>query len=229
MFIIFDLDDTLIDTSGSITPLQLKKALETAIHFGLPVEDFSAAYEKLLEVNHKARNGEGALRSYLDSWGASIEIIDCCVDVLRSIPGPEVSIRAIQHAKEVLEALRHHRLAIVTVGNKDLQLYKLEKAGLDPHLFSKIVVTVEKDKGSHYKALLDEFKANPFETVVVGDRIPVDLSPAKALGCQTVQLLWGRGLIGDASDALEDVDHRIQDLNALVDIIDHQKVTSKGY
>ncbi|MBS3904311.1 MAG: HAD family hydrolase [Simkania sp.] len=227
MFIIFDLDDTLIDSSGSIIPFQLKRALKLAVRVELPMEDFSSLFSELMEVNRVASSGEVALRNFLNSYGVSKDLTEQCVEVLGSMPDPELAIEPVEHAKEVLEMLGHHQVAIVTIGKEELQLYKLKKAGFDPRFFSKIIVAAEKNKKAHYIALLDEFKQNPSETIVIGDRVVVDLAPAKALGCQTVQILRGRGLAELESGVSEDVDHRIHDLSALVDIVDRQKVRSK--
>jgi len=193
LFIIFDLDDTLIDTSESITPFQLKKALVFALQKIGRSDECVAAYKCLMELNQGAPCGNSALKTFLEHYGVSGEIIDGATEILRSIPDPEIPILAMQNAQDVVQALSSHRLAIVTIGREELQQYKLKKAGFDPSLFSKIIVTAERNKKIHYAALLEEYNQAPQKTIVVGDRVMIDLQPAKELGCQTVRLLKGRG------------------------------------
>lgn len=215
MFIIFDLDDTLIDTSCHIAPAQLKKALRFAQTKGLVFSEESCA--RLLAEHVKAVSCEMALKEFLETHEASSSLILETLQQYRTLPDPDLAIPTVPNAKEVLEVLSGHRLAIVTIGKEELQLYKLKKAGFFVHLFSKIVVATERNKKIHYQSLLEEFGHKPEETIVVGDRIEVDLLPAKELGCKAVRLMRGRG----AYDTLTDVklDHTIYDLKELPNLI----------
>jgi FMN phosphatase YigB (HAD superfamily) len=124
-----------------------------------------------------------------------------------------------------VKTLAFHRLAVVTIGREELQHFKLKKAGFFLDLFSKIVVTTERNKKIHYKSLLEEYGDAPCETIVVGDRIEVDLRPAKELGCSTVRMMRGRGAYEEQKDKV--VDYTIYDLRELPEII--EKVKKNGY
>ncbi|MCC6128027.1 MAG: haloacid dehalogenase, partial [Chlamydiae bacterium] len=52
--IVFDLDDTLIDTSGAVVPFKMKLCLERLKQLGLELSDFSTAYQRLLEMNSRS-------------------------------------------------------------------------------------------------------------------------------------------------------------------------------
>ncbi len=194
MFIIFDLDDTLIDTSGSITPFQLKRALEFALQKLGRLNEFAEAYIRLMEINQNSLCGRDALTSLLEAYVVNEGLLRETLGILRMIPDSQCTILAMQNAPSVVQALSSHRLAIVTIGHEELQLYKLKKAGFDPSLFSKIVVTEERNKKNHYTSLMREYGQVPQRTIVIGDRVMIDLQPAKELGCRTVRLLKGRGL-----------------------------------
>jgi HAD superfamily hydrolase (TIGR01549 family) len=215
LFIIFDLDDTLIDTSSCIAPAQLKRALGFAQTKGLVFSDVDCA--RLLAEHVKAVSCEMALKEFLEAHGASSSLILETLQQYRSLPDPDLAIPEVPNAKEVLEVLKPHRLAIVTIGVRELQLYKLKKAGFFAPLFSKIIVATERNKKIHYQSLLEEFGHKPEETVVVGDRIEVDLLPAKELGCKAIRLMRGRG----AYDTSKEVkpDHTIYDLKELPNLI----------
>ena len=64
MFIIFDLDDTLIDTSRVTAPAKLERALLRMQQVGGFFSSFSEALEELLALDRVAERGEEALRSF---------------------------------------------------------------------------------------------------------------------------------------------------------------------
>ena len=84
---------------------------------------------------------------------------------------------------------------------------------MDSGIFSKIVVSEEKNKGPHYQSLSKELRYPPSEILVCGDRVAIDLAPAKQLGCKTVQIRWGRGLNSVGLNG--EVDYYISDLKEL--------------
>ena len=49
--IIFDLDDTLIDTSGTVTPFKMRECLKRLIQDGAMVGNFEEAYAELMALN----------------------------------------------------------------------------------------------------------------------------------------------------------------------------------
>jgi putative hydrolase of the HAD superfamily len=192
--IIFDLDDTLIDTSGSITPFKLKECLKGFIAAGLAVPDFDLAYQTLLQINEGAKGSKEALAQFLDQYQGSPKLLESGLSQMVSPLPCDFSVATTPHAKEILKAFaKEHTLAIVTGGHPPFQMEKLEKAGIDRSLFSKIAIPEDSIKKPFYEALIREFSVGPKEALVCGDRIAMDLIPAHALGCQTVHMRWGRG------------------------------------
>ncbi len=173
-----------------------------------------------MQINLQAPSGESALQTFLEQYIATDEVIKESLEELHSMPDPALEIQPVAHADSVLKALASHRLAIVSVGREELQFYKLKKAGFDPSIFSKIIVTKEKNKKIHYEALLKEYGHRPQEALVVGDRIAVDLEPARKLGCRTVRLLWGRGSSDEPMPQM--IDYTIRSLPELLEIVDKQ-------
>lgn len=91
----------------------------------------------------------------------------------------------------------------------------MENAGIDSALFSKIVICQKNEKGLYYQDISEQLGFFPRDVLVCGDRISIDLVPAKALGYWTVQIRQGRGLLETAE---EDVDFTITSLEEMQNI-----------
>ncbi len=217
MLIIFDLDDTLIDTSGFVTPFKMKECLEALVSAGVAVSDFSASYRELLEKNRKSPKSTEALISFAKSLGASEEQIRISLQKLFTPLPDSFQIPMTPHAKEILEYYRSLcSLAIVTGGHPPFQWDKLKKAGIDSSFFSMIAVPEDSKKKPYYEALQKKFDLPSHEIWVCGDRIEMDLKPAFELGFRTVHMRWGRGAVLESE---EWINHSVNDLSELKDII----------
>ena len=218
MLIIFDLDDTLIDTSGCITPVQLTNAFEKLASFGVVFSDFDKSLQSLLRLNETAPSARHAVEEFFEINGIDTQFLDAILkSVYEEFPS---SLQVDPHdmAIDILDALgESHKLALVTVGKEDLQLLKLKKAGIDSDVFSKIIVTQEKNKKIHYRSIVEGLEMDSAEVIVCGDRIAIDLAPAKELGFITVHMRSGRGLHckGDKND----VDFTISHLSEILRIL----------
>ncbi|MBS0651325.1 MAG: HAD family hydrolase [Verrucomicrobia bacterium] len=220
MLIIFDLDDTLVDTSGCITPIKLEDALKRLVQEGLRIPDFSEALDLLKRLDLAADSAKFALSEFLEIHNADPALLPIGIQEIYDNISFDFPLNPLKDANEVLNDLSFfHQLAIVTIGKTPQQLTKLKKAGIDSGIFSKIIVAEAGNKKVHYQALADELGYAPTEIVVCGDRIPIDLTPARELGYKTVQMRWGRGL--NSKGQPSDVDYKISSLLELKDIIAH--------
>lgn len=209
--IIFDLDDTLIDTSGSVTPFKMGECLKRLIAGGLPVADFGAGYQELLAINAKSSTSRDALVQFAKDPKRVDQIIGEMTSPLPS----DFRVKTTPNAKEILNYLRkEHTLALVTGGHPSFQMEKLEKAGIDRSIFSKIAVPEDSVKKPFYQRLIEEF--SPAQTLVCGDRIEMDLLPAFELGLITVHMRWGRGAIVKTEKWIH---HPISELSELKGIV----------
>jgi FMN phosphatase YigB (HAD superfamily) len=219
LLIIFDLDDTLIDTSGCVTPFKMRECLKKLVEEGVVIPDFEKAYQELLTINAKSIKSKEALSQFLRIKGVDPELLDKIFPEMTS-PLPEsFSIATTPNAKEILKLFsKTHTLALVTGGHPPFQMEKLKKAGIDSSLFSKIAIPEDSVKKPFYQGLLTEFSKDPEEVLVCGDRITMDLVPAFELGITTVHMRWGRGTIGKTEKWIH---HSISSLNELKRIIKH--------
>ncbi len=217
MLIVFDLDDTLIDTSGCVTPMRLKQILEMIVARNACPEPFETAMSSLLALNEVSVNSKEAIRDTLKRYDA-MHLFDEALALYTTPLPADFSVQTTPNAKNVLQTLhaQGHRLAIVTAGKSTFQLEKIEKAGFEVSVFSKIMVPEDCIKKPYYEALLKEFSELPSDCVVIGDRVPMDLLPAHELGFRTVHMRWGRGRMWKREPW---IDHSIRELSELLEIL----------
>lgn len=225
MLLIFDLDDTLIDTSGTLTPWRLACVLRALVHAGHPLPTpFEESLQTLLQINERADSSQAAVQEFIEvTWGPACDASLCMQQMQSDLPDT-LSLSALDGAMHTLVELgRGHTLALVSAGREALQVVKMKKAGIDSSVFSKMIFSERGGKGAHYLALLEAYQHPPSRALVCGDRVAVDLAPAKELGCHTVHMLWGRGrrcVVGEGV-----VDHSISQLEALIHLVasyDHE-------
>ena len=220
MWIIFDLDDTLIDTSGYLTPFRLECALKKMIEAGLSVKNFFLERSYLWSINKKTLSSEETIRAYFSLKNIDKKFLTIALQEIYETPLPEsFPLKTLPGAKKVLKSLREHRLFLVTKGLSQIQLRKLEKAGIEPAVFCNIIVSDSKSKKPFYQKILYSEGASPSRVVVVGDRIIQDLLPAKELGLWTIQMKWGRGLCFEGKG--DYVDFEVSDLAEIKKIVHH--------
>ncbi len=191
--IIFDLDDTLIDTSGCVTPLKLKAAL--ALMIGLERSDFDRQLEDLIAINKRVFKTPHALEEYGKRNKIAPEAVAQGIQALYDPLPSQFAVSCTPNAKEILKYYSsRYPIALVTGGHPPFQLDKLKKAGIEPSIFSKIAIPEDSVKKPFYSDFAKEFSKDPSQVWVCGDRIPMDLAPAHELGFRTVHMRWGRGL-----------------------------------
>ncbi len=133
-------------------------------------------------------------------------------------PLPEdFAIPTTPGAKDILGYFfSKYPLVIVTGGYPPFQREKMEKAGLEPTIFSKIAIPEDSNKRPLYEGLPKEFSIKPEKIWVCGDRIAMDLEPAHELGFKTIHMRWGRGKMENRADW---IDHAISTLSELKGLI----------
>jgi putative hydrolase of the HAD superfamily len=217
--IIFDLDDTLIDSFGSCLPLKMKLALRGMVSAGLKINDFDKSYKRLLELNETRVNGTEALKSFLHEINAGDNFLEIGRDCYYGKSEENYEINPLPNTLTVLAELsKNHVLALVTFGNEEEQWEKINGAGINPDWFEEIQVTQNYDKCENYKKLMEKFGYSPQEIVVVGDKVDSDLIPAKKLGMIAVHMRWGRGKLLKPKEG--DVDYSVNNLNELINIVE---------
>jgi putative hydrolase of the HAD superfamily len=186
---------------------------------GLVLPDFSEALDLLRRLDSVAESAGSALAEFVEILGADKRLFEVGVkEIYENLP-LDLPVFPLEGALQLLCSLgQHHKLALVTIGKHSQQMEKLKKAGIDSRVFSKIAITEEKNKKPQYQIIVDELGHSPAEVLVCGDRISLDLIPARELGFKTVQVQWGRGL--NPGKCRRDVDYSISKISELKDIVD---------
>ena len=185
MLIIFDLDDTLIDTSGCITPHRLRSLV--------PDE---GSYQELSFINEACGSSQKALIQFAERRGLGGAWLKEASERLFEPLPEEMEIPLTLGAQEILDWLSqsNHAVALVTGGNPSFQLEKLEKSGVNSFPFHSVAIAEDSNKKPYYQSLARAFGCSAREILVCGDRPAMDLLPAYELGFRVFLRRWGRGL-----------------------------------
>ena len=221
MLIIFDLDDTLLETTLCLSDQVLKKALEKMVLQGLNIPDFKKACLEIKRINKNAFSTKEALLNFLKRKNA-VSFFPIGEKELYILP-EKLQLKLNKDAKEILTKLvKKHKIALVTKGKKNFQMQKIKLAKLNVSLFCEIFIT-EGDKKEFYEKVVNNQGFKKEEVVVCADRPVNDLVPAKQLGYNTVHFLNGRGKLYSS----EKVDFKIKSLQELINVI--AKIEGKNY
>jgi FMN phosphatase YigB (HAD superfamily) len=219
MLIIFDLDDTLIDTSGCSSPIKFRIALQVMIKSGLAVTSEDAAFTRLMQLNEQTTQGKESLRLLVEELHGTHEVLDAGIKAYYGGKQLDFPVHPLPGALDLLQTLSaEHELFLVSYGVPKEQFGKMAKAGIAKEMFKKVVVTNEYNKGKSYLQLCNEFNVSPEQVIVIGDKYDTDLLPAKKLGMKTIHLAWGRGK--QFPPQPHQVDYCIEDLQQVQKIVE---------
>jgi FMN phosphatase YigB (HAD superfamily) len=220
MLVLFDLDDTLIETTSSIVEPRLDRALDEMIHNGLEIEDRDAALIDLERLNRTGSSSSDAILEFLHLYGGDALLLKVAHSVLHDPEFKDIVPEMVFGSEKVLYDLKSlANLILVTRGEENFQLSKMKKSGLPYTLFSKIEVTHSSKKGC-YETIVKDFKMPPNRVIVVADRIDDDLVPAKELGMITVLFRAARNRFSILPDLC--VDYVIEDMAQLYPIVEER-------
>ena len=222
MLIIFDLDDTLLETSDILIPNNLSYALKQMQKAGLVTnnQDFNQLYSQLLQINKTTKNGKQTLTTFLQSINnKNKDLTNIGIDAYYKNPNCQIKIN--QDTLNILKELKNdHNLAIVSHGDQEIQTKKIDQNNLKP-LFKQFIITTTYDKFQQYKYLINLQEYQNQTVMVVGDKFETDLLPAQKMNLITVQIQKGRGIkdfIGKSQS-----DYCIKHINELLSIIEECK------
>ena len=191
--IVFDLDDTLYDCSGTLVVRGRRQVAKTIARLINSSEE--EAYQLQLDMEEKygvkANIYEKIVSHYHLPGTYAQELLEefVYVDISDITVFPDVMDTMIQ-----LKG-RGYRMVLVTSGDKEIQRKKIDVLGLNNRYFDDIVIT-ERNKGQSKKACFQEimkrYDLQPKEFVCVGDKIDDELTASKSLGMVTVMFEHGR-------------------------------------
>jgi len=134
-------------------------------------------------------------------------------------------IRPMPHAVDVLKKLRKkYGLFVLSDGDGSLTLKikKIKATGLYPFFDGFALgdaLDATKPNRKYYDYLIDKFKINPKESIMIGDKPPYDLELAKKYGMMTVWMKHGKWIKTYKGKKFKYVDHIITDLRELLRLL----------
>ncbi|MFV1974542.1 MAG: uridine diphosphate-N-acetylglucosamine-binding protein YvcK [Candidatus Scalindua sp.] len=209
--IIFDLDDTLYDCTGSLLEASRKRAAKAMVNAGLPcTEEKAYLIQKELSEKHgpycpvfneisiKYNMGHELVRSALKAYNSNeVNDIQLFPDVIPTL-------------KKL--AQEEYKLILMSTGIYERQHKKIELLDLKPY-FDEIIIN-DQEVGllmeDCFEAIIRKYSLSPQNVVVVGDRVRGELRIAKSKGMVTVQMLHGRFKDETAYDSSNKPDYKIK-------------------
>ncbi|MFN4218377.1 MAG: HAD family hydrolase [Candidatus Bipolaricaulia bacterium] len=197
--IFFDLDETLLDTSGCRPPaVEASFRVAAQQYPRLDVEAWRRASDEVKAEMHdlwlnSPNSGAELLRegSYRILKKLGIDDSELATHVSQAYYRTWLKhLKLFPEVQEVLAALRGRlRLGIISNGPSDLQRYKLKLFDLERE-FDPIVISgevgVAKPDPAIFRHALGLAKVSPSEALYVGDSPTYDIAGAKGAGMQTI-------------------------------------------
>ncbi|HHT9105102.1 MAG TPA: uridine diphosphate-N-acetylglucosamine-binding protein YvcK [Candidatus Wujingus californicus] len=191
--VIFDLDDTLYDCTGSLIEASRRRAAKSMVEAGLPCTE-DEAYQLQKELAEKHGPYHPVFNEIVNRFHADPKLVSTAYKAYNS--SEVVGIKPFSDVIPTLKELRErgYKLFLLTVGVHERQEKKINILGLKSY-FDEIVVN-DQEIGllmeDCIRDLLGRHNINFKEAVMVGDRARDELRIAKSLGMITIQMLHGR-------------------------------------
>ncbi len=188
--IIFDLDDTLYDCSGTLV-LKSKKLAAKIISKAIKCSE-AEALKLQLELEGRLGPKADIAREIASLYNLPEEF---CKEITNTINTLDVE-GAILFA-DTMDSINElkrigYKLFLVTFGNREMQEKKINFLGLE-RAFDEIIIT-ENPQGKEkcFKEILTKYDLEPEQVLCVGDKIKDEIEVGKRLGMSTALMKHGR-------------------------------------
>ena len=223
--VIFDLDDTLYDCSGSLIDASRSRAAKALVEAGLPCTE-EEVYQLQKELTEKHGPYYHVFNEIVNKYNADNKLVNIAYKAYNS---SEVSeIKPFPYVIPTLKELKEkgHKLFLLTVGVHERQEKKINILGLKPY-FDEIVIS-DQEIGlpleDCMRDLVGRHDINFGEAVMVGDRVREELRIAKSLGMTTIQMLHGRFKNEPAVNDCDKPDYKIKRIFQITTILHLQNI-----
>lgn len=195
--IIFDLDDTLLDSSGT-TKLAHMHACEKMIGAGLPAKDVDEAYDALTKIIQvRGSNYSNHYNLLCNQYKAKNKARVIAAGMVAYHNTKFAFLRLFPDVMDTLMYLvkNNYKLLIITNGIAIKQWEKIIRLRIDS-IVDRVYISKEKNtstsKSSMAKFALKENNLLPEEVVWVGDRLDTDIMEANQLNIHSIRILKGK-------------------------------------
>lgn len=230
--VIFDIDDTLYDTSFQMSTARLN-AIRAMIEAGLPT-NIEVAYRILEEIvkefgRHHNRHYDKLLERLGLEWNPRV----IAAGVIAYRETSSAYLKPYSDTISVLLKLREsgYKLGIISEGSAVKQWQKLIQLGVQ-HLFHRAVISEEiKEKTvtpEMFKLLLKDFGVSPEEAVFVGNRLDTNILCANKVGVVSVRMRKGERRVEEPKSPEMAPKYEINKLSEIFKILQKLKNNSKN-
>jgi len=222
--LIFDLDDTLLDTWGQLVQPAAREACAAMIAAGLATDPATCVAKRHELFVAKPR--DDCYRGLVDHFGVD-QTSD--PDTVRDAGhrayferNVETTIQLFKGARQMLEQLRpDHDLYLVTSGHPATQKQKVSILDLEP-LFREVHYVDSKageSKGPRFAQIASRHGRAPSEHLVIGDRLDREIRDGNRLGMRTCHICYGEfnHLTPESED--DRPDYQIRHITELIDLL----------
>lgn len=194
--LIFDLDDTLLDTYRLLLPRATEEAFRAMIEAGLRADlaDCHRMRSQLMKIEPRSNLYPRLARHFGVRDGATEEmVVQAGLEAFyrRDI---DSNISLFPGADQLLSDLgRRYSLHLVTAGDRATQARKVAILGLEPRFRS--IHYVEPARGERkqaaFTAIIHGTGSAPATHLSIGNRLDTDIAEAKRVGCRTCWMRYG--------------------------------------
>ena len=223
--VIFDLDDTLYDCTGSLIDASRTRAAKALVEAGLPCTE-DEVYQLQKELTEKYGPYYHVFNEIVNKYNADSKLVTIAYKAYNS---SEVSeIKPFPYVIPTLKELKEkgYKLFLLTVGVHERQEKKINILGLKPY-FDEMVISDQEiglPMEDCMRDLIERHAINFRETVMVGDRVREELRIAKSLGMTTIQMLHGRFKNEPAVNECDKPDYKIKRIFQIATILQLQNM-----
>jgi len=194
--IIFDLDDTLFDSTGLVKKARMDSA-KAMIDAGLPAKSYDEVYIRLCHIvrNYGSNYPQHFSRLCDEYWiKPKPQIIAAGMVAYHNVKLSQIKL--FTDAGKMLAKLKRKRfiLGLITVGSPIKQWEKVLRLGIKKYF--KVIWPLDekhtRSKLDTFKIFLQEFELKAEDVYCVGDRIDSEIVDGNKLGMKTVRLMHGK-------------------------------------
>lgn len=218
--IVFDLDDTLLDTTAQLMEPAHREAAAAMVAAGLPGEVEALLLLRLElqrahpseDTNELAAAAHGLPKDHASVEAGRSTYFRRRIDALEPFPW----------TLPVLDALRGRtRLLLLTVGDPGTQRTKIRLLGIGSYFEDVVVLLPDAgDKRAGLRALLRHHRLEAARVVVVGDRLDREISAGRSIGAWTVRVAHGEGGGAAPGSPEEQPHYTVSSIEALPAVLD---------
>ena len=208
--VVFDLDDTLFDCSGSLVEASRLRAAEALVAGGLPM-----TVPQAVELQERLSDTHGPYFMVFDEIGRRYGLDEEALDAaFRAYHSEEVGeIAPFPDVIPTLRLLKKQGILrlLLTVGHHRRQDAKLRKLRLRNEFDEVLVNDLDRGALIHecLRYFLTKYNLDAGEVLVVGDRPAAEIRAANELGMLTARMMQGRFRLAEPRDQFEVAHYRL--------------------